>query len=146
MRASPECCDFIRATERLRLQAYQDAGGVWTIGYGHTGPDVCEGIVIAREHAEELFIVDVGEREDAIQRLVTGPLTQPRLDGLVPLVFNIGIGAFAGSTLLRLLNARAPLIQCASQFARWCHVAGAYNEGLAMRRAAEVFMFAGGSP
>jgi lysozyme len=37
--------------EGLRLVAYRDSGGVWTIGWGHTGPEVCEGLVWTREQA-----------------------------------------------------------------------------------------------
>jgi lysozyme len=86
--------DRIKAHEGLRLKAYQDTKGVWTIGYGHTGPEVKEGLVWTLQQAEDQLTADiklatfcVSARFDWSERL-----TQDRRDALVELCFNMGIG------------------------------------------------------
>lgn len=48
--------------EGLRLKAYQDSGGVWTIGWGHTGPEVVEGLIWTREQCVEALKCDLEGR------------------------------------------------------------------------------------
>ena len=78
----------------------------------------------------------------AIERLVTVPMSQPQLDTLASFVFNVGVGAFAQSTLLTVLNAghfgRVP-----NDRGRWVHADGKVLPGLVRRRAEEAAMFAG---
>lgn len=97
--------DFIKEAEGLRLEAYQDSAGVWTIGYGHTGNDVKRGMAIEAERAEVLLARDIAWAVDEVDHSVTVPLTTEQDAALVSLVFNIGSGAFRSSTVLRRLNA-----------------------------------------
>jgi len=126
--------------EGVRLTAHQDQVGVWTIGYGHTGPDVHGGLAITQEQANDLLMGDVSHAAAAVNRLVTVPLTQDQFDALVDFVFNVGIGNFGSSTLLRELNA-SNFTEAAAQFERWSHAGGIVVAGLLRRRQAEAKLF-----
>lgn len=145
MKLSAEGLRALQGYEGLRLAAYRDAGGVWTIGYGHTGPEVVEGLTWTREEAEAALARDTEWAQAAVRNDVTVPLTQPQFDALVSLVYNIGAGAFARSTLLRLLNA-GDYRGAAEQFLVWNTVQGQMVTGLAVRRAKERAMFLEAAP
>lgn len=133
--------DLTGDAEGLRLKAYQDTGGVWTIGYGHTGKDVYPGLVITRERALELLAQDVTEASAAVNRLVTWPkLTQEMFDALVDFTFNVGTTAFKTSTLLRKLNA-GEIEEAASELRRWNKDNGRVIPGLSKRRNQERALF-----
>ena len=131
-------------TERFEgcwLQAYADTGGVWTIGYGHT-QGVMEGMTCTREQALAWLEQDTREAAAAVNRLVNVPLKQAEFDALADFVFNLGVGAFARSTLLHDLNA-GNLAAAAAQFPLWDHDAGRVLAGLLHRRLAEQMEFEG---
>jgi lysozyme len=130
--------------ESCRLTAYRDQGGVWTIGWGHTGPDVHEGLVITQGWADSLLEQDLSKAERAVNLLVTAAITQDEFDALVDFAFNVGIGALEGSTLLTKLNAD-DVAGAAEEFARWDHVKGQVVAGLLRRRLAEKALFEDGS-
>ncbi len=94
----------IEEWEGLRLTAYKDSGGVLTIGFGHTGPDVKEGMTITRERANELLIEDLKEASWAVNKGVKVDITQNQFNALVSFAFNVGVGAFLESTALSRLN------------------------------------------
>src|SRR4051812_49352160 len=94
---------LVKAYEGLRLEAYQDTSGIWTIGYGHT-KGVKPGDSIGAARAEQLLKADLMEAEQAVETLVTVPLTDNQFSALVSFVFNLGEAAFARSTLLKKLN------------------------------------------
>lgn len=128
----------LQLTERFegcRLTAYPDTGGVWTIGYGHTH-GVLEGMTCTREQALAWLEQDTREAAAAVNRLVTVPLKQAHFDALVDFVFNLGVGAFARSTMLKDINA-GNLAAAAAQFPLWDHDAGRVLAGLLHRRLAE---------
>ena len=129
--------------EGCRLTAYQDQVGVWTIGYGHTGPDVTAGMTITIDAAQALLGKDVSSAADCVNNLVEVTLTQEEFDALVDFVFNLGAGAFRGSTMLRDLNA-GDFTSAAAQFDMWDHAGGAVVAGLLRRRQAEAELFEGG--
>lgn len=123
-----------------RVRAYRDSGGVLTIGFGHTGSDVTEDLIITREQAEQLLQEDLQEAEDAVSNLVTVPLNENQFSALVSFVFNLGAGELEESTLLGLLNqGRYP--EAADQFLRFNTVNGEPVEGLTRRREAERQLF-----
>jgi lysozyme len=128
--------------EGCRLTAYQDQVGVWTVGYGHTGPDVTPGLNITQQQAEELLAKDVSSACTCVNNLVAMELTQSEFDALVDFVFNLGTGAFSRSTLLRDLNA-GDMAAAASQFELWDKAGGMVVAGLLRRRQAEPEMFSG---
>lgn len=94
---------LIAQNEGLRLNAYQDSVGVWTIGYGDTGPDVAPGLVITKAEAERRL----SERLDrefgaAVNKAIgSAPTTQGQFDAMVSLAYNIGVGGFRGSSVFR---------------------------------------------
>lgn len=132
---------LLKAFEGLRLQAYQDSVGVWTIGYGTTA-NVRPGMVITEAQAEELMRRDLNRFERAVDDLVTVPLNSDQFSALVSFAYNVGEGALASSTLLRLLNQRN-YQGAADQFLRWDKAGGRALAGLTRRRRAERALFLG---
>jgi lysozyme len=126
--------------EGCELTAYQDQVGVWTIGYGHTGPDVVAGLTITQDQAQALLAKDVGSASACVNAVVTVQLSQEEFDALVDFVFNLGAGAFRGSTLLRVLNT-GDFAAAAAQFDAWDRAGGAVVAGLLRRRQAETALF-----
>lgn len=136
MKYSKDGAKLTELFEQCRLHAYQDSKGVWTIGWGHTGPEVCEGLVWTQEKADATLLQDVQSAENCVNRYVTAQLTQHEFDALVDFVFNVGSGNFSGSTLLKLLNA-GDYHGASEQFERWDKCAGKVLAGLLRRRIAE---------
>lgn len=134
----------LKQFEGLRLQPYKDVAGLWTIGYGHLLKAGEWWDSITEEFATRLLAQDVGTAEDAVNALVKVPLSQPQFDALVSFVYNVGVGAFRRSTLLRLLNA-GDYAGAAAQLPLWRKAGGKIVQGLVNRRAQEVAMFNGGS-
>jgi lysozyme len=126
--------------EGLELTAYQDIVGVWTIGYGHTGPDVTPGLKITQAQAVILLKGDVASAVACVNHAVKVPLTQNQFDALVDFAFNLGNGALLGSTLLKLLNQKN-YAGAQAEFAKWNRAGGKVNAGLTRRRAAEAKLF-----
>lgn len=141
-RYSPEGLALTKRYEGLRRTAYQDSGGVWTIGYGHTGPAVAAGKTISELEAEALLRADLRSAIDCVNTAIRVALEQNHFDALVDFCFNAGRGNFAHSTLLTKVNAR-DLSGAAEQFGLWINVNGQPNRGLQRRRAAEAAMFRG---
>lgn len=139
MEYSDKGLSLTQTFEGLRLNAYQDGGGVWTIGYGHT-KDVKKGDVISAEQAASYLKADVAEAVVAVNKYVTVPITQNQFDALVDFTFNLGVTAFRYSTLLRLLNG-GNTDGAAMQFKRWDHDNGVVVAGLTKRRKAEEVLF-----
>lgn len=139
MQISKAGLDLIKQFEGLYLKAYRCPAGVPTIGYGHTA-GVAMGQTITQQQADDYLRRDVRQFERAVSRLVRVPLTQGQFDALVSFAFNLGEGALAQSTLLRLLNA-GDYAGAAAQFDRWNKAAGRVLPGLVRRRAAERALF-----
>lgn len=136
---------LIQAFEDLRLEAYQDEKGIWTIGWGHTGREVVKGMVISRETADLLFEADVRSAVGSVNTLLAETplaISQSAFDALVSFVFNIGHGHFASSTMLRLLKA-GDFNGAKGQFKRWVKAGPNISRGLIHRRAAEEKLFDG---
>lgn len=139
MQISQAGLDLIKSFEGFEPEAYLCPAGVWTIGYGHTG-DVVEGQSVTEEEAEELLLQDVAFAEDTVNSLVEVELSQQMFDALVCFVYNVGVGAFEQSTLLRLLN-QGQMEEAAEQFLRWNKAGGKELAGLTRRREAERALF-----
>ena len=131
--------------EGLRLTAYPDPathGDPWTIGYGHTGAEVHQGMTINQEQAEEFLMQDVQKAVQTVNSKEHTDLTQNEFDALVDFVFNCGAGNFAGSTLLKKINA-GDMEGAALEFQKWDKAAGHVMAGLVRRRQAETDLFKG---
>lgn len=129
--------------ESCRLVAYQDIKGVWTIGWGHTGPEVVAGLRWTQEQADAALTRDYGWAEREINVHVAYAINQAMFDAMVDLTYNIGAGSFDHSTLLTELN-RGDLEGAAKQFEAWSHASGKVVAGLLRRRLAEEKMFRDG--
>jgi lysozyme len=128
--------DLIKRNEGCRLEAYQDSVSVWTIGYGHTGPDVSEGLRITQEQAEELLRKDLERFQDGIDDAIGGDTSDNQYGAMVSLAFNIGLGNLRHSSVLRLHNA-GDKAGAADAFLLWNKAGGRVLSGLDRRRQEE---------
>lgn len=143
MRASTDGRNLVKQLEGLRLEAYPD-GDSYSIGYGHNG--VPRGTRITQEQAESLFDADLQRFESAVSSGTAGaPTTQGQFDALVSLAYNIGVGAFNQSTLLRLHNER-DYAGAAAEFDKWRKSGGSVDARLVARRNTEEAIYRSGSP
>lgn len=134
---------LVQEFEGCKLEAYPDpgtGGKPWTIGWGSTGPDIGPGTVWTQEEADARFLDDLTEFGDGVDRLVRVPLTDNQFAALAAFAYNVGLGALAGSTLLRKLNA-GDYQGAADQLPRWNKGGGRVLPGLVRRRAAERDLF-----
>lgn len=98
---------LLQGHEKCVLRAYRDQGkrgGVWTIGWGHTGPEVVEGLFWTQEQADEALLTDLGNAERAVISYVLRVLNENQFSALVDFVYNEGAGTFFESSVLVLLN------------------------------------------
>ena len=141
---SREGIELIKQFEGLELQAYQDVAGIWTIGYGHTGPEVGPGMVITEGQAEQLLIEDLERFERGVSSAVQTPISQAQFDALVSLAYNIGVAGFSRSTAVKRLNKGD--FEGAAEAITWWNKATINGRkqpvaGLTRRRAAEAALF-----
>ena len=144
MRISDKGISLIKQFEGLRLTAYQDSVGVWTIGYGWTQPvdgkPIRPGMTIKEENAERLLRTGLVGYESDVSKLVKVKLTQGQFDALVSFAYNLGARALSTSTLLQKLNA-CDYAGAADEFPRWNKAGGKALPGLNRRREAERTLF-----
>ena len=146
MKTSGTGVAVIQHYESCELKAYPDpatGGDPWTVGWGCTGPDICRGTTITQSEADIMFAKRLArEFEPGVTAALTKPCTQGQFDAMVCLAFNIGLGAFRVSTLVRKFNA-GDIAGASQQFLRWDKAAGQSMKGLRRRRAAEKAVFSG---
>lgn len=140
MKTSQKGIDLIKSFEGFRSCAYLCPANVWTIGYGHTGPDVSEGLKISQDEAIELLVMDLEFSEATVTELIDRPLTQNQFDALVSFVFNVGRTNFSRSTLRKRLNA-GDVKGAAAEFLKWTIANHKIVPGLVRRREAERNLF-----
>jgi lysozyme len=136
--------DLICGFEGLRLKAYDDGVGVWTIGFGTTvypnGIRVKKGDTCTEAQAKAYMVYDLKKFESTVNSAVTVPLNQNQFDALVSLAYNIGPSAFSKSTLVKKLNA-GDIRGAVEQFDVWVNAGGKRMQGLVNRRAKEKEVF-----
>ncbi|MCB4863291.1 lysozyme [Sphingobium sp. PNB] len=136
---------LIKSFEGLSLKAYPDpatGGEPITIGYGHTG-GVKLGTVWTQAQADNALADDVSRFANGVAKLIgDAPTTQGQYDAMVSLSYNVGLGNFGSSTLLKKHKA-GDHAGAAAEFARWNKAAGKIMAGLTRRRAAEAAMYRG---
>jgi GH24 family phage-related lysozyme (muramidase) len=142
MRLSQRGVNLIKSFEGFSAVAYKPvkAEKFWTIGYGDYGPHVHQGQRITRAEAEKRLRRRLKEFEAGVDRLVTTHINQNRFDALVSLAYNIGLGAFANSTVLRMVNQRK-FKRAAAAFHLFVFGATGKLLGLVRRRNAEARLF-----
>lgn len=139
-----ECIDLIKQFEGLRLNAYQDSVGVWTVGFGTTvidGNPVQANRSITEAEANALLLKDLNEQFlPGVKAAVRTLVTQSMIDALCVFSYNVGLGSLRRSTLLKELNA-GRYLDAASRFQDWKYAGGQILQGLVRRREAEKNLF-----
>lgn len=144
-----ETLALIRRWEGKRNQAYRDAAGIWSIGYGHT-LGVVPGQAVTDAEADALLQQDLAMAGAAVERLVAVPLSDGQYGALVSFVFNLGAAAFGNSTLLKKLNT-GDYAAVPAELQRWVKATDPATgrkqtlPGLVNRRAAEAGLWARGA-
>ncbi|WP_332604976.1 lysozyme [Acinetobacter sp. ESBL14] len=144
MSISTHGINLITSFEDLKLNAYDDGVGVWSIGFGTTvyptGVPVRQGDSCTLEQANSFFQYDLKRFEKAVNEAITVPISQNQFDALVSLSYNIGSHAFKSSTLVKYLNVLDEYA-AAEQFLVWNKAGGKVLKGLVRRREAERSLF-----
>lgn len=145
MRMSDKGLAILKHYEGCELEAYKCPAGIWTIGYGNTffpdGKPVRQGDKVTKAEAEAMLPAILRTFEISVHNHMVVPVKQHEFDAMVSLAYNIGIGAFENSTLLRKFKAQAPSSEVAEQFHRWNKGGGKVLNGLVKRRAAEAYLY-----
>jgi lysozyme len=135
---------LVKKHEGIKLSAYYCAAQKPTIGFGNTfyldGKAVKIGDKITQQQADELLMATLLKFQQQINEAVKVNLTPNQEAALISFVYNIGIGAFRQSTLLKLLN-RGEVLTAADQFDRWTRAGGKILKGLVTRRKEEKALF-----
>lgn len=143
MSALAHAVALIKRWEGCRLEAYPDpatGGDPWTIGWGATGYGVRKGLRWTQAQADDQLAFDVERFMRGVRESVRRPVSDNQLGAMTSLAYNIGIGAFRRSTLLRMVNA-GDKEGAAKQFDRWNKANGRVMKGLVRRRADERAVF-----
>lgn len=130
---------LIKEFEGCRLDAYQDIAGVWTIGYGHT-KTAKPGMRITQLQADQLLASEVSAFATSVDNACDVPPNENQWAALTSLAYNIGVGAFKKSTVLRMHNA-GKHAEAAAAFSMWNKAGGKVRAGLTRRRAAEAALY-----
>ena len=152
MRISQNGLDFIKKKEAFRSNPYYDSVGVATIGYGATKyPDGVKVRItdpaISEAYASEMLLDMIeNEYQKPVQNLVTSNINQNQFDALVSFTYNVGVGGFAESTLLKKVNQNPnDFEEIKYQFSRWNKGGGNVLQGLINRRNDEITLYFSGS-
>jgi lysozyme len=142
--------EIIKNFEKCKLKAYQDGGGVWTCGWGSTGPDINEHTEWTQEEADKRLVEYFEDMWKRIQKSILYPdlYNENQKAAICSLAYNIGNEAFAGSTLRRKMNALSPILQTqayledlGNEFLKWDWDNGKREPGLLARRRQERALF-----
>lgn len=135
--------EIIKRFEGLRLDSYRCPAGVATVGWGHTGPDVRIPMTITVGEAERLLDADCARFEAVLSAMLEGcPTSDDEYSAMGSLMFNIGPGRFATSTLLKRHKA-GNKVGAANAFLSWVFGGGKKLPGLIRRREAEKELYEG---
>jgi len=141
MNFSADLLTLLKFFEGCRLTAYQDIRGVWTIGFGHTGDDVYEGLTISQDQSDNLLQQDLAKFVTGVANLLEDcTVTQSQFDALIDFSYNLGTHALSESTLLKLIKA-GDMDNAANEFPRWSHAGATVVRGLYIRRMTERYLF-----
>lgn len=144
------CFDFIKVREGLKIKAYKDSAGIWTIGYGtihyEDGTPVKRGDVITEARAYKLLEGQILLKSYKVNAAIKNTkLTQNQFNALVSFAYNVGTGALTSSTLLKKVLANKNDTTIRASFLVWnkAHVDGKLVAiaGLTNRRKAEADLY-----
>ena len=136
---------LIKKYEGLKLQAYICPAGIPTIGYGNTfyenGSKVVMGEKISIERADSLLLQTVGKFESAVKNLIKSTVNENQLGALTSFAYNVGMGNFSRSTLLRKVNINPADASIRDEFMKWNKGGGKVLNGLTKRRKDEADLY-----
>lgn len=146
LKTSDNGVNFIKKEEGLVLTAYKLSGETYfTIGYGHYGADVYEGMTITEAEAEELLRSDLVFFENGVNDIAVSKfpaINQNQFDALVSYAYNRGLGNSEGTNGLRqLIYNSNTLAEVAANFPVYWGSAETYKEALIKRRLREQALF-----
>jgi len=132
-----ELIDGVSFYEGFRPTVYVCAGGVETIGYGHTGKYVQHGTITKKE-AQSVLVKELLLARDTVDEIVTVDLTPNQKAALMSFTFNLGRGG-----LIQLVNGKGRLNDgnydsVAKYLPLYRKAGGKINAGLEKRRAWEL--------
>ena len=137
--------DLIKKFEGCKLKAYKCPAGLWTISWGLTfypdGTKVKEGDVITQQQAEDYFNAIVDDFAKKVDALIKSNVTDNNFSALVSFAYNVGMGNFQRSTLLRKVNANPKDKNILAEFKKWTRANGEVLKGLVRRRDAEAKLY-----
>jgi lysozyme len=137
--------DLIKQFEGCKLKAYKCPAGLDTIGYGNTwypdGTKVKPGDVITQQQAEDYFNAIVDDFAKGVDVLVKSNVTANNFSAIVSFAFNVGMGNFRRSTLLRKVNANPKDPSIRAEFMKWTRANNVVLKGLVRRREAEAKLY-----
>lgn len=137
--------DLIKQFEGLKLQAYKDIAGIWTIGYGLTrypdGTKVKQGDKITQQQAEAYFQETLQKFAQGVEDSIKTKVNNNQFAALVSFAYNVGLNAFKESTLLKLVNENPNNPAIETQFMRWVNAGGRPVQGLVNRRRHEANLY-----
>ena len=156
MQMSQHGLGLLEQWEGFKLQVYKDSAGLPTIGVGHlltkseltSGKIIINGVPVqyanglTQQQVNDLLAQDLKPTEQAVNNGVKVALNQNQFDALTSFTFNVGTGAFAGSTLLKVLN-QGQYDQVPTQLLRWTRSGGQVVQGLVNRRNNEIKLWNG---
>ncbi|HZT59403.1 MAG TPA: lysozyme [Pyrinomonadaceae bacterium] len=156
MQMSQHGLELLEQWEGFKLQVYKDSAGLPTIGVGHllTRSELTSGKIningvpvqyangLTQQQVNDLLAQDLKPTEQAVNNGVKVALNQNQFDALTSFTFNVGTGAFAGSTLLKVLN-QGQYDQVPTQLLRWTRSGGQVVQGLVNRRNNEIKLWNG---
>ena len=145
---------LLEELEGKRNELYHDFAGYATIGIGHflTKDELFSGKIeignelvkyrqiLTDDQVYDLLFQDLHKYQNCVEVMVTVPLTDNQLTALTSFCFNIGMGAFTRSTLLKILN-NYNYDGVPYQMSRWKRAGGKISKILINRRKRESEVF-----
>lgn len=131
---------LVKSHEGCKFQSYKDLGGLWTIGWGSTGPDIIGGMTWTQEQCDARLSFDIGRVEVAVRKSLRRTLSDMSVGALLDFAYNLGSGALASSHLLQCVNSGDD-VGAAKQFIVWDHVGTDEVKGLLIRRLEEAVLY-----
>ena len=137
---------LIQKFEGLRLDAYaatesEKQRNIWTIGFGNityeNGTKVKKGDKISQDRAEQIFSYYADKFANQVDAIIIANITQNQFNAVVSLAYNIGLGNFQKSTLLKKLNKNPNDKTIKDEFLKWVNAGGRKLQGLVNRRKKE---------
>lgn len=144
MHMTEEGLALIRRFEGFRGEAYRCPAGIWTIGYGHTSaagpPRVEPGMTMSEAEAARVLARDVERFAKEVRAALAREVSPAQFSALVSFAFNVGMGAFRTSSVLKRVN-DGDFDAVPERLKLWVKAKGRTFPGLVRRRAAEAEMF-----